>query len=58
MTLGLVSGSGINLDSIYVHTTTSIIANNGAETGGSVTSELCGKAVKVCIGKKTEKMIY
>ena len=47
MTLGLVAGSGINFDSIYVHTTTSIVANNGAETGGSATSELCGKAVKV-----------
>ena len=47
MTLGLVAGLGIKFDSIYVHTTTSIVANNGAETGGSVTSDLCGKAVKV-----------
>ena len=58
MTFSSVAGSGIHIDRIYVHSTTSVIANNGAESGGSVTSELCGKAVKVCTEKRKEKKIY
>eukprot|EP00262_Sarcandra_glabra_P020984 TRINITY_DN8564_c0_g3_i1.p1 TRINITY_DN8564_c0_g3~~TRINITY_DN8564_c0_g3_i1.p1 ORF type:complete len:502 (+),score=86.46 TRINITY_DN8564_c0_g3_i1:44-1507(+) len=46
MTLGAIVRGDIPLEDIYVHTTTTIVANNVAESGGSVTSELCAKSVQ------------
>lgn len=56
MTLGSVTGTGITLENIYVHTTTSIVANNGAESGGSVTSELCARAVQIACTEIVERL--
>lgn len=47
MTLGTIISDKILLEDIYVHTTTTIVANNVAESGGSVTSELSAKSVQV-----------
>lgn len=49
MTLGTIVSDEILLEDIYVHTTTTIVANNVAESGGSVTSELCAKSVQVSL---------
>ncbi|KAJ7565972.1 hypothetical protein O6H91_02G083300 [Diphasiastrum complanatum] len=45
MSLGVLVKGGVEISNIAVHTTTTVVANNVGETGGSVTSELCGKAV-------------
>ncbi|XP_058101391.1 uncharacterized protein LOC131245742 [Magnolia sinica] len=46
MVLGTIIRDQILLDEIYVHTTTTIVANNVGESGGSVTSELCARSVQ------------
>ncbi|XP_024541348.1 xanthine dehydrogenase/oxidase isoform X2 [Selaginella moellendorffii] len=44
MTLGSLQVD-VSMEDIAVHTTTTTVANNVAESGGSVASELCAKAV-------------
>jgi hypothetical protein len=48
MSLGSIVEGGLDMANIKVQTTTTVIANNVAESGGSVTSELCAMAVQVC----------
>jgi hypothetical protein len=48
MSLGSIVEGGLDMTNIKVQTTTTVIANNVAESGASVTSELCAMAVQVC----------
>ncbi|KAL4191085.1 hypothetical protein AMTRI_Chr07g27880 [Amborella trichopoda] len=56
MTLGSIVKGGILLEDIYVHTTTTIVANNVAESGGSITSELSGKSVQDACEKLVQRL--
>jgi xanthine dehydrogenase/oxidase len=47
---------GLDMANIKVQTTTSVIANNVGESGGSVTSELCAMAVQVACNKLVERL--
>eukprot|EP01018_Ginkgo_biloba_P033816 Gb_38124 [translate_table: standard] len=56
MTLGSLIREHLQMDDIYVHSTTTIVANNVAETGGSVSSELCAKAVQDACQKLVNRL--
>lgn len=56
MTLGTIVSDEILMDDIYVHTTTTAVANNVAETGGSVTSELSAKSVQSACEKLVSRL--
>lgn len=47
MTLGSLVKGGLNMAQVRVNSLTTIVANNCAESGGSVTSELAAMAVQV-----------
>jgi len=49
MTLGTLVKGGLDLVHIRVNSVTTLVANNCAESGGSVTSELAAMAVQVGI---------
>lgn len=47
MSLGSLVQGGLDMAHIRINTVTTIVANNTAESGGSVTSELAAMAVQV-----------
>lgn len=49
MSLGSLVKDGLDLAHIRVNSVSTIVANNCAESGGSVTSELAAMAVQVVI---------
>ncbi|KAL3680391.1 hypothetical protein R1sor_023347 [Riccia sorocarpa] len=56
MVLGKLSKDGINPHDVRVNPTTTIIANNTASTGGSVTSELAAAAIQDACKQIAERL--
>lgn len=56
MTLGSLVKGGLNMAQVRVNSLTTIVANNCAESGGSVTSELAAMAVQLACEKIVSRL--